>query len=70
MKWVWIIICIYILLGIVVNAVELIRGKRYHRDEYNDFWRDMSDFNFGEQVFMWILYIINWPFLISNIFEK
>ena len=70
MKWVWIIICIYIFLGIIVNAVELIRGRAYRRDDYDEFMRDMTEFNIGQQIFMWFLYIINWPILISDIFEK
>ena len=70
MKWVWIIICIYIIFGIIVNAVELIKNRKYRKDDYDDFWRDLSDLTFGQQIFMWVLYIINWPILINNMIEK
>lgn len=57
-------IFLYLFIGSIVNIVELIRGMNWHKNEYEEFKKDMAEFTIMEQLLMAAIYLIAWPVLI------
>ena len=57
-------IFLYLFIGSIVNIYELIRGKIWHKNEYEEFKKDMAEFTIKEQLLMVVIYLIAWPVLI------
>lgn len=54
----------YLVLGIVVNMIELICGVIFQREEFKEFIRDMASFEWADQFICVVIYIAAWPFLL------
>ena len=54
-------IFLYLFIGSIVNIYELIRGKIWHKNEYEEFKKDMAEFSTIEQLLMAAIYLIAWP---------
>lgn len=67
-------IFLYLFIGSIVSIYELIRGKIWHKNEYEEFKKDMVEFTIKEQLLMAAIYLIAWPVLIIidaiDIFKK
>lgn len=57
-------IFLYLFIGSIVNIYELIRGKIWHKNEYEEFKKDMTEFSIIEQLLMAAIYLLAWPVLI------
>jgi len=57
-------IFLYLFIGSIVNIYELIRGMNWHKNEYEEFKKDMAEFSIMEQLLMAAIYLIAWPVLI------
>lgn len=57
-------IFLYLFIGSIVNIAELIRGMNWHKNEYEEFKKDMAEFSIMEQLLMAAIYLIAWPILI------
>lgn len=57
-------IFLYLFIGSIVNIAESIRGKICHKNEYEEFKKDMAEFSTIEQLLMAAIYLIAWPVLI------
>lgn len=58
------VIFLYLFIGSIVNIAELIRGKIWHKNEYEELKKDMAEFSIIEQLLMAAIYLIAWPVLI------
>lgn len=57
-------IFLYLFIGSIVNITELIRGMIWHKNEYEEFKKDMAEFSIKEQLLMAVIYLLAWPVLI------
>ena len=60
----------YLVVGVIVNIIDLARGRAWYPKEFDEFVIDFNEFTKIGQVFIALFYVLVWPWiLITGIVE-